>query len=334
MAMEHAVRTWTSVVSMLMICICANSAWAADPLSSWNEGPSKSAIVEFVTMVTNEQGPGFVPVADRIAVFDNDGTLWSEQPMYFQAYFVLERMKERVPEKNESKSPLSLAAVLKGNFKPALGGGEKGLLEMAMATDAGLTTDEFEVIVKEWISTARHPKTGRLFTEMIYQPMLELMTYLRANGFKTYIVSGGGIEFIRPWAERVYGVPPEQVIGSSVKTKFEIRDEKPVLIRLPELNVFNDKAGKPISINTQIGRRPVAAFGNSDGDIEMLQWTTTGAGSRFGLIVHHTDAEREFAYDRTSPFGRLDKGLDEAKTRGWTVVDMKEEWKTIYPVSE
>lgn len=332
--MKFTYRVVTVVTAILVLCAGLGKVGASEPLPSWNEGPSKAAVLEFVKLVTNEQGTGFVPVPERIAVFDNDGTLWPEQPMYFQAYFVLDRIQKMSPEKGDWKGRFPFSAVLKGDFKSALGGGEQGLIEMALATHAGMTTEEFEAIVKEWIEKARHPKTGRLFTEMVYQPMLELMDYLRANGFKTYIVSGGGIEFIRPWAEKVYGVPPEQVIGSSIKTKFEIRDEKPVLIRLPELNVINDKAGKPVSINTHIGRRPIAAFGNSDGDIEMLEWTTAGSGSRFGLIVHHTDAEREFAYDRNSPFGKLDKGLDVAKSKGWTVLDMKQEWKTIYPVSE
>ncbi len=221
--------------------------------------------------------------------------------------------------------------MLKGDVKSALAGGEHALLEMVMATHAGMTTDEFEKVVTEWITTAKHPKTGRLFTEMVYQPMLELLAYLRANGFKTFIVSGGGIEFMRPWTERVYGIPPEQVVGSSIKTKYELRDGKPVLVRLHELNFIDDKAGKPVGINQHIGRRPIAAFGNSDGDFQMLEWTTSGKGPRFGMIVHHTDSEREFAYDRESHFGKLDKGLDEAKAKGWTVVSMKTNWKSIYP---
>jgi len=332
--MKISFRVLAIVAAVLVVCSHPSGVRAHDPLPSWNDGPSKSAIVEFVNRVTNEHATGFVPVPERIAVFDNDGTLWPEQPMYFQAYFVLDRIQRMAPEKRDWKDRLPFSAVLKGDLKAALGTGEKGLVEMAMATHAGMTTEEFEAIVKDWIETAKHPQTGRLFTQMVYQPMLELLEYLRENGFKTYIVSGGGIEFIRPWAEKVYGVPPEQVIGSSIKTKFEMRDGKPVLIRLPELNVINDKAGKPVSINTHIGRRPIAAFGNSDGDIEMIQWTTAGAGSRFGLIVHHTDAEREFAYDRNSAFGKLDIGLEEAKSNGWTLVNMKDEWKTIYPVLE
>ena len=306
---------------------------AADPLPSWNDGPARRSIVAFVEKVTREGGPGYVPPAERIAVFDNDGTLWSEQPMYFQAFFVFDRVKALAPQHPEWKDKEPFASVLKGDLKAALAGGEHALLEMAMATHAGMTTEEFETIVTDWIATAKHPKTGRLYTEMVYQPMLELLAYLRANGFKTFIVSGGGIEFMRPWAERVYGIPPEQVVGSSIKTKFELRDGKPVLVRLPEMNFIDDKAGKPVGIQMHIGRRPIAAFGNSDGDLQMLQWTAAGAGSRFCLYVHHTDAEREWAYDRQSHIGRLDKGLDEARARGWTVVDMKSEWKRIYPWS-
>ena len=271
---------------------------------------------------------------DRIAVFDNDGTLWSEQPMYFQAFFIFDRIKQLAPQHPEWKTKEPFASVLKGDVKSTLAGGEHALLELAMATHAGMTTEEFEKIVRDWITTAKHPKTGRLYTEMVYQPMLELLAYLRANGFKTFIVSGGGIEFMRPWTERVYGIPPEQVIGSSIKTKYEIRDGKPVLVRLPELNFIDDKAGKPVGINQHIGRRPIMAFGNSDGDFQMLEWTTSGPGPRFGLLVHHDDADREWAYDRQSSIGRLDRGLDEAADRGWTVVDMKKDWSNVYPGPE
>jgi len=305
----------------------------ADPLPSWNDTASRRAIVEFVGKVTQEGSPDYVPVPERIATFDNDGTLWAEQPMYFQAFFIVDRVKALAPQHPEWTTQEPFASVLKGDMKTALAGGEKALLEMVMATHAGMSTAEFEQIVKDWIATARHPKTGRPFTEMIYQPMRELLAYLRANGFKTYIVSGGGIEFMRPWTERVYGVPPEQVIGSSIKTKYEIRDGKPALVRLPEINFIDDKEGKPIAINQHIGRRPIAAFGNSDGDLQMLQWTTAGAGPRFALIVHHTDAEREWAYDRKSHIGKLDKALDEAPARGWTVVDMKHDWKTVFGAS-
>jgi hypothetical protein len=304
---------------------------AADPLPSWNDGAAKRSIVEFVEKTTREGSPAFVPPAERIAVFDNDGCLWSEQPMYFQAFFIIDRVKALAPQHPEWKDQEPFPSVLRGDPRSALAGGERSLLELAMATHAGTTTEEFEKVVNDWIATARHPKTGRLFTEMVYQPMLEVLDYLRANGFKTWIVSGGGVEFMRPWAEAVYGVPPEQVIGSSIKTKLEMREGKPVLVRLPEIDFIDDKAGKPVGINRHIGRRPIAAFGNSDGDLQMLQWTAAGAGPRLCVYVHHTDAEREWAYDRQSHVGKLDEGLDEARAKGWTVVDMKTDWRRIYP---
>jgi hypothetical protein len=302
----------------------------ADPLPSWNDTAPKQAIIAFVEKVTTDGSPDFVPVPERIATFDNDGCLWAEQPMYFQAFFVFDRIKSLATQHPEWKDKEPFASVLRGDMKSALSGGEHALIEMAMATHAGMTTEEFETIVTDWITTAKHPKIGRLYTEMVYQPMLELMAYLRANGFKTFIVSGGGIEFMRPWTEIVYGIPPEQVIGRSIKTQFEVRDGKPVLLRLPEMNFIDDKAGKPVGINMHIGRRPIAAFGNSDGDLQMLQWTAAGEGTRFCLYVHHTDAEREWAYDRQSSIGRLDKGLEEAKIKGWTVVSMKDDWKRIF----
>jgi phosphoglycolate phosphatase-like HAD superfamily hydrolase len=304
---------------------------SADPLPSWNEGPSKQAIVTFVEKVTKEGSTEFVPVAERIAVFDNDGTLWAEQPMYFQFFFAMDRVKALAPQHPEWKDQEPFASVLKGDIKGALAGGEKALVELLMSTHTGMTTEEFERIVKDWIATAKHPTLNRPYTECVYQPMVELLAYLRANGFKTYIVSGGGIEFMRPWVEATYGIPPEQVIGSSGKTKFEMRDGKPVLVKLPELGSNDDKEGKPVNINLHIGRRPIAAFGNSDGDLQMLQWTAAGEGPRFCLYVHHTDADREWAYDRQSHIGRLDKGLDEANARGWTVVDMKRDWKQVFP---
>jgi hypothetical protein len=304
---------------------------AADPLPSWNEAAAKRSIVEFVEKTTREGSPGFVPPAGRIAVFDNDGTLWSEQPMYVQAFFIFDRVKALAPSHPEWKDQEPFASVLRGDLRSALAGGERSLLELAMATHAGTTTEEFEKVVSDWIASARHPKTGRLFTEMVYQPMLELLDYLRANGFKTWIVSGGGVEFMRPWAEAVYGLPSEQVIGSSIKTKLEMREGKPVLVRLPEIDFIDDKAGKPVGIHRHIGRRPIAAFGNSDGDLQMLQWTAAGSDSRLCVYVHHTDAEREWAYDRQSHVGKLDEGLDEARAKGWTVVDMKTDWRRIYP---
>ena len=307
------------------------SAESTDPLLSWNEGATKQAIIQFVKEVSTVGGSKFVPPAERIATFDNDGTLWSEQPMYFQLAFALHRVKALAPQHPEWKQEQPFKAALEDDLKTVFAGGEHALLELVMASHAGNTTEEFAQAVKDWLATAKHPKTGRPYTEMVYQPMLELLAYLRANGFKTYIVSGGGIEFMRPWTENVYGIPPEQIIGSSIKTQFELRDGDPVLVRLPELNFIDDKAGKPVGINQHIGRRPIAAFGNSDGDLQMLQWTTAGSGPRFALIVHHTDADREWAYDRKSPIGHLDKALDEAQAKGWTVVDMKDDWKVIYP---
>ena len=309
------------------------SSHAADPLPSWNETASKEAILAFVAKVTTKDTPDFVPQSERIAVFDNDGTLWSEQPMYFQLFFALDRIKALAPQHPEWNEEEPFASVLKGDLKSAFAGGEKALVELVMATHADLTTEEFEEVVSDWIATAKHPESGRPFTGMVYQPMLELLAYLRNYGFKTFIVSGGGIEFMRPWAEQVYGIPPEQIVGSSGGLKYEVRDGKPVLVKLPELNFIDDKAGKPVAIQRHIGRRPLMAFGNSDGDFEMLEWTTAGEGPRFGLLVHHTDAEREFAYDRESHIGKLARGLDEAPAKGWTVVDMKEDWKQIYPLN-
>jgi phosphoserine phosphatase len=270
-------------------------------------------------------------MAERIAVFDNDGTLWAEQPMYFQAFFVFDRIKALAPQHPEWKEKEPFASVLKGDVKAALAGGEHALLEMAMATHAGMSTTEFEQVVKDWLATAKHPKTKRPYTEMVYQPMLELLAYLRAKGFKTFIVSGGGIEFMRPWTEKVYGIPPEQVVGSSIKTKFEMRDGKPVLVRLPEINFIDDKAGKPVGIHEHIGRRPIAAFGNSDGDLQMLQWTQAGPGARLMTLVHHDDAVREFAYGAESKIGTFSDALmAEAKKNGWTVISMKDDWKRIF----
>ena len=320
-----------AVAFFCALTFTANNTHAADPLPSWNEGKAKESIIAFVEKVTKQGSADFVPANERIATFDNDGCLWAEQPMYFQAFFIFDRIKELAPQHPEWKTKEPFASVLKGDVKTALAGGEHASLEMAMATHAGMTTEEFEVIVSDWLATAKHPTTKRPYNEMVYQPMLELLAYLRANGFKTFVVSGGGIEFMRPWTERVYGIPPEQVIGSSIKTEFELRDGKPVLVRLPELNFIDDKEGKPVGINSHIGRRPIAAFGNSDGDLQMLQWTAGGSGTSFCLYVHHTDADREWAYDRDSSVGRLDKGLVEAQAKGWTVADMKQDWKVIYP---
>jgi len=325
------VKTSLLLGTVLIAAIHGIVRAAEDPLPSWNDGPGKKAVVDFVARVTKEGSPGFVPVAERIAVFDNDGTLWAEQPMYVQLAFALDRVKALSSQHPEWKTKEPFASLLKGDLKGALAGGEPAIFQIVMATHAGMTTEEFEKTVRDWIATAKHPKTGRLYTEMVYQPMLELLAYLRANGFKTWIVSGGGQEFMRPWTERVYGIPPEQVIGSHGELKYELRDGKPVLVKEAKVALIDDKAGKPVGIQKFIGRRPIFAFGNSDGDLEMLQWTAAGSGPRFMGLVHHTDAEREWAYDRKSSIGRLDKGLDEAKAKGWTVVDMKRDWRRVFP---
>jgi phosphoglycolate phosphatase-like HAD superfamily hydrolase len=319
----------------MALLFVATVARAQDPLPSWNDGPAKQAIVKFVHDTTDKTSPKFVPGDKRIATFDNDGTLWAEQPMYFQLIFALDRVKTLAPKHPGWKTKEPFASLLKGDVKGALAGGEKAIAEIVMATHAGMTTAEFERIVKDWIATAKHPKTGRLFTEMVYQPMLELLAYLRSNGFKTFIVSGGGIEFMRPWTERVYGIPPEQVVGSSIKTKYEMRNGKPVLIRLPAINFVDDKSGKPVGINSHIGRRPVAAFGNSDGDRQMLEWTQAGGGARLMMLVHHDDAKREWAYGPKSKIGTFSDALmAEAKKNGWIVISMKNDWKRIFPFEQ
>jgi len=321
----------TVALACLVVFITA-AAQAADPLSSWNDGPAKKSITEFVAKVTKEGSPDFVPPEERIATFDNDGTLWCEQPMYFQLLFALDRVKALAPQHPEWKTKEPFASLLKGDVKAAFAGGERAMLEIIVVTHAGMTTAEFEQIVKDWIATAKHPKFKRLYTECVYQPMVELLAYLRANGFKTFIVSGGGIEFMRPWTEKVYGIPPEQVVGSSIKTKYEWRDGKPVLMRLPEMNFIDDKTGKPVGINSHIGRRPIGAFGNSDGDQQMLEWTQAGTGARLMMLVHHDDAVREFAYGAESKIGTFSDALmAEAKKNDWTVISMKNDWKVIFP---
>jgi phosphoglycolate phosphatase-like HAD superfamily hydrolase len=318
--------------TLFALLLLANAAFAADPLPSWNDGPAKQSIINFVTKVTKAGSPDFVPAPERIATFDNDGTLWSEQPMYFQLLFTVDRVKALAPQHPEWQTQEPFASLLKGDMKGVMAGGEKALLELVMATHAGMTTEEFDKTVKDWLATARHPKTGKRYTEMVYQPMLEVLTYLRANGFKTFIVSGGGIEFMRPWTEKVYGVPPEQVVGSSIKTQWETRSGKPALVRLPEINFIDDKTGKPVGINSHIGRRPIAAFGNSDGDRQMLEWTQAGDGARLMVLVHHDDAKREWAYGPESKIGTFSDALmAEAKKQGWTVVSMKNDWIRIYP---
>ena len=318
-------------ILVLVSATLVTAACGQDALPSWNDGPTKDAIVRFVERVTTKDSPDFVRPADRIATFDNDGCLWSEKPVYFQLLFAIDRIKKLAPKHPEWKTVQPFQAVLEGDQETLAKAGVEGVAKLVMASHAGMTTDQFAAIVKKWLQTARHPRFGRPYNELVFQPMLELLDYLRGNGFKTYIVSGGGIEFLRVFAEEAYGIPPEQVVGSSIKTKFELRDGKPAVIRLPEIDFIDDKDGKPVAINKFIGRRPVASFGNSDGDLQMLQWTAAGSGARFCLLVHHTDAEREWAYDRDSHVGRLDKALEEAQQREWTIVDMKRDWKVIYP---
>ncbi|MGN7737396.1 HAD family hydrolase [Ensifer sp. 22564] len=309
--------------------VVAADAPAAN-LPSWNDGEAKTAIVDFVTRVTSENGADFVAPEERIAVFDNDGTLWSEQPNYFQGMFAMDRVKAMAPEHPEWKDKEPFASLLKGDMTGVAAAGEKGIVELVMATHAGMTTNAFTKTVKDWFATAKHPRFNRPYNEVTYLPMRELLDYLRANGFKTYIVSGGGIEFMRPMTEQMYGIPPEQVVGSSITTKYDLDGDTPVLTREPKIDFIDDGPGKPVGINTFIGRRPIFAAGNSDGDYEMLRWVTAGSGPRFGLIVHHTDGEREWAYDRQSPVGKLDKALTEAEQRNWLLVDMKEDWRRIY----
>lgn len=302
----------------------------AQQLPSWNDGPVKQAIIKFVSNVTNQGAPTFVKPSERTAVFDNDGTLWSEQPLYFQGMFVVDRIKTLAPQHTEWTEREPFKSILGGDMKTALAGGERAIAEMMVATHSGMTTDEFAAQVVNWLATALHPRFQRRYTDLVFQPMIELLGYLRDNGFKNFIVSGGGIEFMRPWTEKIYGIPPEQVIGSQGKLNFEIRNGNPVLVKLPQIDLVDDKAGKPVGIQKHIGRRPLAAFGNSDGDLQMLQWTTSGLGPRFAMIVHHTDGEREWAYDRNSDIGTLNKAWDEAQAKGWTVVDMKRDWKRVF----
>jgi len=319
-----------SFVAIFAVCIYS-VANAADPLPSWNSGPAKQAIVDFVAAVTDEKGSDYVEPAERIATFDNDGTLWVEYPMYTQVLFIFDRIKKLAPQHPEWKTTQPFKALLEGDMKTVGAAGEKGLLEMAMATHSGMTADEFEKKAADWLATQKQAKFKRLYTELVYQPQLELLEYLRTNGFKTFIVSGGGIAFMRPISEKIYGIPPEQVVGSSVVAEFKYQDGKPVLVRQPKINFVNDKAGKPVGIYQHIGRRPLLAFGNSDSDIQMIEYTMAGEGRRLGLFVHHTDAEREYAYDRKSHVGPLDKALDRADAMGWIIVDMKKDWKKVFP---
>jgi phosphoserine phosphatase len=327
--MERIVLTLSAAIGGFTALVQQADA-QADPLPSWNDGVAKKSIVEFVKRVTQKGGRDFVPPADRKAVFDNDGTLWAEQPFYFQGLFVFDRVRALAPKHPDWNDEQPFKAVLENDMKTLAALGLQGLIELVMATHAGMTTEEFEQTVKDWLATARHPKFKRPYLDLVYQPMLELLVYLRTNAFKTYIVSGGGIEFVRTFSEELYGIPPEQVIGSSIVTKVEVREGRPVLVREPKLDFIDDHEGKPVGINKFIGRRPIAAFGNSDGDFQMLEWVTAGAGPRFGLIIHHDDAEREFAYDRASAAGKLDRGIEEAPKRGWTVVSMKKDWKRVF----
>ena len=324
-------RKWFTAAAALAAALLLASAQAADPLPSWNDGAAKRSIIDFVGRVTRKGTPDYVAPAARIATFDNDGTLWAEQPMYFQFLFAMDRVKAMAPQHPEWKDREPFASILKGDMKGALAGGERALMEIVMTTHAGMTTEEFDKTVRDWAATARHPRFNRPYTEMVYQPMLEVLAYLRANGFKTFIVSGGGIEFMRPWVEKAYGIPPEQVVGSSIRTKLEMRDGRPVLVRLPEVDFIDDKAGKPVGINSRIGRRPIASFGNSDGDREMLEWTQAGPGPRLMVLVRHDDDKREWAYGAESKIGTFSDALAaEAKKDGWTVASMKNDWRKVF----
>ena len=324
-------KTLFVLFTSILFSLVGNAVSAQDPLPSWNNTVSKQAILAFVEDVSNSQSPNYVAPEERIVVFDNDGTLWSEQPLYFQLVFALDRIHTLAPRHPEWKNQQPFKAALENDVTGLTASGMEGLLKLLFASHAGMTTSEFEQIVLEWIKSAKHPRFNRAYTALVYQPMLELLAYLRGMDFKTYIVSAGGRDFMRPWVEEVYGIPPEQVIGSSMKTTYEFRDGQPVIVREPEIGFINDKEAKPVAIHRIIGRRPLAAFGNSDGDLQMLQWTAASEGTRFMLLVHHTDEEREWAYDRKSKIGGLDKGLDLASKQGWTVVDMKKDWKVIYP---
>ena len=327
---------WIGLVVVEAVAFSCVVAFAqTDPLPSWNDGVVKTSIVEFVARVTAQGGADFVPPAERIAVFDNDGTLWCEQPEYFQALFALDRVRAMAPQHPEWREKEPFRAFLSGDKQALAAQGEKGLIELVEAAHSGMTTDEFARSVTDWLTHAKHPRFNRPYNELVYQPMVELLAYLRASGFKTFIVSGGGVEFMRAWAEKAYGIPPEQVVGSSGVVKFELgADGKPVLMKLAKVEFVDDGPGKPVGINRFIGRRPILAFGNSDGDWQMLQWTMAGQGARFAGIVHHTDDVREYAYDRPSKIGQLDKAWDEAKAKGWTVVDMKQDWKVVFPAQD
>jgi phosphoglycolate phosphatase-like HAD superfamily hydrolase len=341
--MKYSIKVFiVIIVSGPFLMSCSNSVQEkdtkketkiTDPLPSWNEGKSKSTIIDFVNKTTSKGSPEYIPVADRIATFDNDGNLWAEQPMYFQLFFAIDRVRELAPEHPEWNEKQPFKALLEGDMKTALAGGEHALLEIVMATHSGLTTTEFSRIVKDWINSAKHPVTGKLYKDMVYQPMLELLEYLRSNEYKTFIVSGGGVDFMRPWVEEVYGIPPYQVVGSSGKVEYQSgNDSMPELVKLPALNFIDDKEGKPIGIHQFIGKRPVFASGNSDGDYQMLHWTSTASGyPRFAMLLHHTDSVREWSYDINSHIGKLEKGLKDAEKNNWVLVDMEKDWNKIFP---
>ena len=334
--MKITVRKWICFVVFAALLSAFSAAAQTDPLPSWHDTATKKAIVTFVEKVTKKGSPDFVPPAERIATFDNDGTLWPSHPMYTQLAFALDRIRALAPRHPEWKTQQPFKAVLDNDLEALAASGEKGMVELVMASHAGMSTAEFEAIVSEWFEKARHPRFKRRYTELAYQPMLELLSYLRANGFKTFIVSGGGVEFMRPMTEKVYGIPPEQVVGSTIKTKYEIKDGQPVLMRLPEIGFIDDKAGKPVGINEFIGRRPIAAFGNSAGDREMLEWTGAAGGARLMMLVFHDDAEREYAYGPANglpdtKFGTFPQSLmEEAKKKGWVVISMKDDWKRMF----
>jgi hypothetical protein len=319
-----------TLLACLALIFCLTPRASAQALPSWNDTPTKASIVSFVEKVTQDGSPDFVRHEDRVAVFDNAGTLWCEQPMYTQLAFVIDRVKAMASQHPEWKDKEPFKSLLAGDAKGVAASGEKGLLELVAATHAGMTTEAFETTVTDWLKTAKHPKFNRSYLECVYQPQIELLQYLRDHGFKTFIVSGGGVDFMRPWTQAVYGIPPDQVVGSSLKAKYEVRDGEPVIVKLPEIDFIDDKAGKPVGIHKFIGKRPILAFGNSDGDFEMLEYVTTGSGARLGLILHHDDAEREVAYDRASHVGKLARGLDEAQARGWVLVSMKSDWANVF----
>jgi phosphoserine phosphatase len=321
---------------ILLTALAAGTAgkaysWGADPLPSWNDTAAKKSLLTFVAKVTREGSPDFVLPTERIAVFDNDGTLWCEHPMYVELAFAFDRVKALAGKHPEWRDKQPFKAVIEGDHRALAEAGKKGLVEILVATHTGMTVEEFKTTVTDWLTTARHPKFDRQYTDCVYQPMLEVLAFLRTNGFKTFIVSGGTAEFMRPFAEKVYGVPPEQVVGTTFKTKYAIREGEPAILIDASVDLIDDGPGKPVGITRLIGRKPVMAFGNSDGDFEMLEYTTAQKGARFGLFVHHTDAGREYAYDRKTPFGKLDRGLDEAPKRGWVIVSIKDDWKTVFP---